>query len=680
MQKKDLQHDRKIPMGVSCNGNTVIFSVFLPGVNECKLCIYDLEKQCIKADCGDTVSDKNIPQKAAATLPLFAMESQAGVFTIEVARSDLPKFWGYRYEALGVTFMDPYVRYTFGRRTFGEYAPLYGCFAPIDVSEMRKDGKETKESARKVRRKAFSWENDTRLHLAFSDMILYKLHVRGFTMTAPGVRHKGTYLGVAEKADYLKELGINAVLLMPCVEFEERLVQEQGIYDAKDAPERVNYWGYGQDSCYFVPKASYAAEPAEVYTEFKQMVKKLHQNGIEVLMEMSFQPTDNPNMILDCLRWWVSEYHVDGFRMVNGALPERFLYLCPELSGVKILTGGDWTSDIQDGLPTELVRARRNRMRGGMLERMNTTMVAEYRDGFQCDVRRFVKGDEEMVGRIFDRMLRQNDGRGVINYVADNNGFTLRDLYSYDVKHNEENGENNRDGADYNFSWNCGVEGETRKKKIQKLRLKMQKNALTLLFTAQGVPMLYAGDEFGNSQQGNNNAYCQDNPLGWVSWKEMRQYRELFEFTKKLIALRKEHPVLHNPLSLRGMDYVSCGCPDVSKHGTKAWYPDYSNYSRALGILYCGRYAPTGQNTTDCSIYLAANMHWEPHVFDLPKVFDGEEYELSLVTDEEGGLCKPDAGEELRSYTVPPRSIAIFCTKPVPVRKSLRAGRKEKKK
>lgn len=631
------------PLGVSSIGECYNFAVFLPQAEKCEIHIYDMG-----------------PKEAAVTLSLFEREEQPGIFTGQLFKKELPEKWAYLYAAAGKEFMDPYAKHTAGREKFGVPGKLYAVF---------------QEETEEYNNKKFLWGEDKHPHIPYQEMILYKLHVRGFTMAAPGVRHKGTYRGLLEKKSYLKELGINAVLLLPCVEFDEIIRKEQGYYSIPVITEemkqkgiflsqpqeeeyRVNYWGFAQNNCYFAPKASYASEPEHADREFKQMVKGLHESGIEVLMEMNFQPSDNPNLILESLIWWVQEYHVDGFRINTELVPERLAALHPALAGIKLLSTGfrtDWIYGA-DIVPDPVV-------------------LAEYNDGFLSDIRRFVKGDEEMIGRVAARLERQTGKQGIINYVTDNNGFTLADLYSYDVKHNEANGEDNADGTDYNYSWNCGQEGKTRKKKIVKLRNQMKKNALALLFLSQGTPMLLAGDEFGNSQEGNNNAYCQDNETGWLSWKELRQNQEVFEFTKQLIKIRKEHPVFRNLVALKGMDYISCGCPDISRHGTKAWYPDYSNYSRTLALLLCGKYAMLDKVTADDSFYLAANMHWEPHEFDLPATVDGENLVFLLSTDEE---CSREITS--RTFLVPARAIVLFQgRKAVPPEGAVKKANRSKK-
>ncbi len=655
-----------ISLGVGEDGGYYEFTVFLPGTGTCELRIYDLEKG-----------------EAAENLSLFAMDKMPGIFRARLKKEGLPDCFGYRYAVEGKEFLDPYVKHIVGRENFGMPGE---CFGTAD--ERMAYRYYAKKNGWTAPYHPYSFVNDNPPRLAYQDMIMYKLHVRGFTMTAPGVRHRGTYRGLLEKKPYLLELGVNALLLMPCVEFDEVLSGKE-IYGGLPAyakplrdltvPQeggagcRINYWGFAKESSYFAPKASYASKPCLASSEFKEMVAGMHESGIEVLLEMNFQPTDNPNLIRDCLVFWVSEYHVDGFRYNTSLYPAHMAALCPELAGIKILSTGFGdigeirrVSGFGEGLTGLGIPFYKHAI--SPCEPEYKAVLAEYNEGFLQDIRRFVKGDEEMVGAVAARLERQCTDVGIINYVADHNGFTLADVYAYDVKHNEANGEENRDGTDYNFSWNCGAEGATKKKKILKLRSRMRRNALILLFTSLGTPMLLAGDEFGNSQAGNNNAYCQDNETGWVSWRELRANKDQFEFVKQLIALRREHPVLRNKRPLKGMDYISCGCPDVSRHGTKAWYPDYSNYSRTLAMLFCGKYAMVDGKSTDQSIYIAANMHWEPHVFDLPDISDGEELTFLLCSDRDctkSGDVPPEkaAGIRQRTFEVPARSVALFIGK-----------------
>ena len=288
--------------------------------------------------------------------------------------------------------------------------------------------------------------------------------------------------------------------------------------------------------------------------------------------------------------------------------------------------------------------------------------LAEYNDGFMLDARRFLKGDEGQLTAITSRARRNPKRNGVINYMANHNGFTLTDLVTYDEKHNEANGEANRDGTDVNYSWNCGEEGPSRKKRLLKLRSRQLRNAFVILLLSQGTPLIYAGDERGNSQSGNNNAWCQDNELSWIPWKTGKTETALLEFVKGLIAFRKAHPVFHQDRELQMTDYLSCGYPDVSYHGRQAWFGDFENYSRSVGILYAGDYVE------DDFFYVAYNMHWMPHEFALPGLPADRKWRIALDTGLEGteGIFQEgeeEILEEQRKVTVPERTILVLVGK-----------------
>ena len=284
---------------------------------------------------------------------------------------------------------------------------------------------------------------------------------------------------------------------------------------------------------------------------------------------------------------------------------------------------------------------------------------------FMEDMRRFLKGDEGMLQAFEFRNRRNPAEYAVVNYMANTNGFTLMDAVSYDRKHNEKNGEENRDGSDYNYSWNCGAEGPTRKKKIVELRKQLIKNAYLLLFLSQGVPLLMAGDEFGNSQDGNNNAYCQDNAVSWLNWKLLETHKDQVEFVKRLIAFRKSHKMFHMDREPRIMDYKSCGRPDVSYHGENAWKPEFENFRRQFGILYWGAYAKKPDGTDDANFYVLYNMHWEPHMFGLPHLPKGAKWHVicSTADPDVEDLPSDGTGEVLKNQmmlAVPPRGIMIL--------------------
>ena len=339
------------------------------------------------------------------------------------------------------------------------------------------------------------------MRIPYHEMILYRLHVRGFTMhSSSKVKHPGTFLGIKEKIPYLKKLGINAVELMPCYEFDE-IIKDQNInpfsryrsatlkkeleqFLDPDLKVKLNYWGYQAKSYYFAPKHAYAYKDS--VKEMKQLIESLHKHGIDVILEMNFTQEVSQSLILDCLRYWVTQYGVDGFHLNDNVVSMDLIAHDPLLTDIKLLTHNVRTENRENQVTT------RNQ--------------AIYNEDYQNTVRRYLKGDEGQVSA-FAAAFKSNPIKcAKINYITNTNGFTLADLYSYDIKHNEDNGEDNRDGTEFNYSWNCGVEGKSRRKKVMTLRHKQTRNALVTLFLSQGTPLLLAGDEFGNSQNGNNNA------------------------------------------------------------------------------------------------------------------------------------------------------------------------------
>lgn len=613
-------------LGVSPVGKHMNFAVAVPGAEEVLL---------------------HLCKEGEAT-PAFTVVMEAGERLGDVFAVQLKNFSGkgmtYRYEVKGCPFADPYAKSLLGRDTYGKVLTK----------------RERKAFCSPVVPAAFDWKGDCHPDVAFADLVLYKLHVRGFSMQS-GVAHKGTYKGIVEKLPYLKQLGINGVLLMPCMEFNEIIEKdaEEGVPEfvsskfykssayesvegmtenpARQSKKQINFWGYAAHYFFFAPKASYASVPAKADAEFKEMVRRLHQEGIEVLMEVNVPAGANPGMVVDALRYWVMEYHVDGFRINQDMIDLRVLAADPYLAKTKLLTG-NW-----NGAGDKVVGGR-------------GAYLADCNEGFLLDCRRFLKSDEGLAGSFARRVKENRENIGTVNYITDHNGFTLADLYMYDVKHNEANGENGRDGSDYNCSWNCGTEGPDKRKKVRDLRLKMKKNALMTLLLSQGTPILLAGDEFGNSQGGNNNAYCQDNSTGWLNWKEQRSNAEITEFVKELVALRKAHPALHNPHGLRGSDYLQCGCPDVSCHSTKIWYPDESNYNRCVGVLLSGEFAKDKSGKADASFYLIFNMYWEEREFDIPHLPGYGEWKLAISSDK---TCGAPAAED-SVLMIPPRTIAVL--------------------
>lgn len=609
-----------LPLGVTKVPDGVQFAVYLPDQKNCYLKLYRK---------GAADPEYRIPltgqYKVGSVYFVIISQNENSTEAGETAQI-LSEEYEYLYEVDGKEVIDPYAAALSDRNVWGKR-------------------NKQRQSRGQIRLEEFDWDGDCLLRLPFSESVLYQLHVRGYTKhVSSGVQHRGTFAGVQEKIPYLKELGINGILLLPAYEFQEI----QG--------DKLNYWGYGaKDTCYFAPKASYSAVPDRADREMKEMVQAMHRAGIEVLLDIYFLPETNLTLMTDCLRHWVLNYHIDGFRINTEVMPSLSLVSDPILSGVKLLTSY-WD---QNMLSATGVRREEN-------------ALAEYNEGFMNDARRFLKSDEGQVEHFVQRFRRNPEDFGVINFITHVNGFTMMDLVSYDIKHNDSNGELNRDGTEYNYSWNCGVEGKSRKKVIVERRMRQIRNAFFMLLCSQGTPMILAGDEFGNSQQGNNNAYCHDDNVTWLDWRENATGTEISEYVRKLIAFRKEHPVLHQEKELLMMDTLSCGMPDLSVHGLQTWRPDYSNYSRMLGLLLDGRYAKMPDGSEDDSIYIIYNMYWEAKSFDLPVLPDGKQWyaaietfdntfsELPPKTKRTGKKKRKKTVDLQKKTVVPPRSVVVF--------------------
>lgn len=491
----------------------------------------------------------------------------------------------------------------------------------------------------------FDWQNDENPRIPYRTCICYCLHVRGFTKHASSnVKCRGTFAGLTEKIPYLKECGITTVELQPIYEFLEQPVgdetKEAG-YKTVEKP-KLNYWGYTR-GYYYAPKAAYAAGE-DSGREFKELVREFHKNGMEVVLQFYFPQEVKRGEIAEILRFWVLEYHVDGFHLMGENLPVTLLAQDALLTDSKLWYYHFDTDSLYD-----------------KEEFPDYSNLAFYRDDYLYDMRRFLKGDEDILDAALRQMRSIPQKAGRIHYFSNYNTLTMRDMVSYDRKHNEENGEDNRDGTDYNCSWNCGEEGITRRKKVRQLRIKQLKNAMCMLFFSQSTPLIFMGDEFGNSQKGNNNPYCQDNETAWLNWKDMDRNKELHEFFKMLVELRQKHPILHMDREPRVMDYISCGYPDLSYHGESAWRSRTGGFNRHVGIMYCGKYVKVNRSKEDDFLYIGMNMHWEPHSLALPKLPKGMRWKrlFSTVSQTDGpDLNKTDDSEPVR--TIAARSITVF--------------------
>ena len=559
----------------------------------------------------------------------------------------------YVYEVNGTRMLDPYACRIVGREIWNDEKRMpdevYGAFAPV----------------------RFVWGDDHAPEVDRTRMNMYKLHVRGFSMDARRSSNNGTFAAVTARIPYLKELGVTTVELMPAYEFEERIFPEEKVlpdyiqWEAQDEdmiapPEdnhmlpRLNFWGYTKGN-YFAVKASYAKNPNQASQECKTLIKKLHANGMECVMEFFFPEETDQNLILAALRFWVMEYHVDGFHLLGENLPMTAIAQDRRLSRTKI-----FYTDFGDA---------------GSAPR-NYRNLYVYKDEYQYPARKMLNHFGYDLDKFIDQQRKQGSELGFVNYISDNNGFTLADLFMYNERHNEANGENNCDGNAWNFSNNYGVEGPTAKRYINRLRRQQWRNAILMLYMAQGVPLLWSGDEFGNSQMGNNNAYCQDNPIGWINWRMESTHRDQKKFVEAVAQFRREHPILSHPMPFQFCDYKALGCPDLSFHGENAWMVRPQGGGLALGMLYCGAYASDRQHQED--VYVAYNFSSTETTLALPKVNKHRQWYLTIDSSDEKMpyFAEPKLWEE-GSIVLPPQTIRVLAGKEMPHFHKKAAGKKE---
>ncbi len=590
---------------------------------------------------------------------------------------------GYLFDKENV-LLDPYARLVAGREVWGAGSRkdehFRGCVIPRD----------------------FDWEGDKPLEIPMKDLVIYEAHVRGFTQSpSSGVKRKGTFAGLLEKIPYLKDLGVNCIELLPIFEFDE--MENKREYNGK---RLYNYWGYSTVS-FYAPKAGYAAAASVglAAEELKNMIKRLHREGIEVILDVvfnhtaegseegpcfSFKGLDNRtyylltpegrylnysgcgntmncnnsvvrNFILDCLRYWVADYHVDGFRFDLASIlsrdedgePMANPPLLETLANDPILGRSKLIAEAWDAAGLYQVGSFPSWGRW-----------AEWNGRFRDCVRRFVKSDGDAGPELVQRLQGSPDlygERGAeasVNFVTCHDGFTLYDLVSYNEKHNLENGEDNRDGANDNYSWNCGVEGETEDESIRSLRLRQVKNAVTLLLLSRGVPMLLSGDEFLNTQSGNNNVYCQDGPISWLNWEDLEKHKDVHQFFRKMIHFRKEHPVLRK--SDFQTETNSSGYPELSFHGTRPWDIRLDEPFHCVSFLYSEPAKEFGTKK-DCFIYCMVNAYWEEKEYQLPELPKKMKWEVVADTSDETG--KSDGKKINGPVTLMPRSIMVLIGK-----------------
>ena len=553
--------------------------------------------------------------------------------------------------------LDPYSRAVTGQRKWGE----------------KPEGGKDFEYRARVVKSSFDWGNIKQLEQPFEDLVIYETHVRGYTKDkSSGVSAPGTFAGLKDKIPYLKDLGINAVELMPIFEFDEmesaRVVDDVQLY---------NYWGYNTVS-FFAPNTSYAFNEEHNHEgdELKSLIKALKENGIEVILDVVFNHTAEGNemgpcfsfkgidnnvyymltpdahyynfsgcgnvmncnhpvvrsFIIDCLRHWAIEYRVDGFRFDLASILGR------DQNGAPMANPPILESLAFDPVLGKMKLIAEAWDAGGLYQVgsfPSWNRWAEWNGRYRDDMRSFLKGDDGMAGNAITRITGSRDlyspeSRGhkaSVNFLTCHDGFTLYDLYSYNEKHNEKNGWNNTDGDNNGHSWNCGAEGETDDQNVNGLRRRLIKNAFAALLCSRGPAMFFAGDEFCNTQFGNNNAYCQDNIISWLDWSRLEEFKEIHDFVRHMIQFRKEHPILRKMTKPS-----SCQFPEISVHNGTPFNASTDYKTKLIGIMYAGR---NEEDTEDDIVFYCMNAYWEPLVMQLPVLPNGKHWHVDTNTNAE---------------------------------------------
>lgn len=553
--------------------------------------------------------------------------------------------------------LDPYSRAVTGQRKWGE----------------KPEGGKDFEYRARVVKSSFDWGNIKQLEQPFEDLVIYEIHVRGYTKDkSSGVSAPGTFAGLKDKIPYLKDLGINAVELMPIFEFDE--MESARVVDGV---QLYNYWGYNTVS-FFAPNTSYAFNEEHNHEgdELKSLIKALKENGIEVILDVvfnhtaegnemgpcfSFKGIDNNvyymltpdahyynfsgcgnvmncnhpvvrNFIIDCLRHWAIEYRVDGFRFDLASILGR------DQNGAPMANPPILESLAFDPVLGKMKLIAEAWDAGGVYQVgsfPSWNRWAEWNGRYRDDMRSFLKGDDGMAGNAITRITGSRDlyspeSRGhkaSVNFLTCHDGFTLYDLYSYNEKHNEKNGWNNTDGDNNGHSWNCGAEGETDDPNVNGLRRRLIKNAFAALLCSRGPAMFFAGDEFCNTQFGNNNAYCQDNIISWLDWGRLEEFKEIHDFVRHMIQFRKEHPILRKMTKPS-----SCQFPEISVHNGTPFNASTDYKTKLIGIMYAGR---NEEDTEDDIVFYCMNAYWEPLVMQLPVLPNGKHWHVDTNTNAE---------------------------------------------
>ncbi|MCF0129337.1 MAG: glycogen operon protein GlgX [Pseudobutyrivibrio sp.] len=484
---------------------------------------------------------------------------------------------------------------------------------------------------------------DERVKIAPTDMIMYKLHMRGFTCGANCKEStRGNYKGLINRLSYLKKLGVTSLELMPVYDFEE-LFLDHRTFIGKDGTRKketvfnnkINYWGYG-DAFYMAPKASYFGGENAI-SSFRKLVSAIHGEGMECILEMAFEPSATKDLIIDTLEYYVRYFHIDGFHLVGNKAPIEDIVDDPFLGNTKIF---------YEYIPESLL----SRQKGDK-------HLFIYNDSFMYVGRQIQNHMNGSMVQFANHMRRQNDSYGFVNYMSVVNGFTLWDSYSYGEKHNQANGEENRDGNNCNYSCNYGVEGKTNNKAINALRFLHMRNAFAMTFLSQSVPLIVAADEVANTNQGNNNPYCQDNEVGYSLFTKSVAKNLLFKFVTQIIEFRKAHKCIRQENAMEMTDYKHVGFPDLSFHGSEPWMMSIGEEQKALGVLYSGAYADEDED-----VYICYNFHYDEVSMALPLLSAGRRWRQVLNTATYDANCDlvPKPINNQQSIKVPGSSITVL--------------------
>ncbi|MCD7709243.1 MAG: glycogen operon protein GlgX [Clostridiales bacterium] len=584
---------------------------------------------------------------------------------------DNPQGCAYYYKINGKRVMDDFAQRVVGRESWNDETRAKDGYQVMAAFSEEDEG----------------WDGDVCPEIKRGDVLMYKLHVRGFTMDAEGAKDRGTFRALTRRIGYLKKLGVTTVELMPMYEFEEMPLPEpvspeaaaNAQWESKQGdiilPEevrqpvgRLNYWGYAIGN-YYAVKASYAYEPEHAALEFGALVRRLHAEGMECVMEMFFPEEVDRSGITEILQYWVLRFHVDGFHLLGRDLPVTEVVRDKMLSRTKIFC---------ERYPGDAVDIRR------------CQNLFVYRDEYLFPARRMLNQIGGSMKEFMDQQRKQGKSHGYVNYLASNNGFTLADTFMYTARHNEDNGEDNRDGSNWNFSNNFGVEGPSRKRRVNALRKQKWRSAVMMLMFAQGVPMIWSGDEMGNSQGGNNNAYCQDNPIGWMNWKNERTHKAEIAFLQKIVEFRKSHRALSSEEPFRFEDYERKGFPDISYHGENAWLSGSEEGRQSLGVMYAAAYArklnpdlinsenAENDGTLDENVYIAYNFGLSLSALALPQLPEGFGWYLVMDSaNENTPILDEPVHMGTSSVPVLPQSIRVLVSRPLPKKEPAKpAGRK----